>query len=51
MKTKNYLLLFHSTTAAVRTQGWDGQTDGQTADRRRTDGGQTADRRRTDGRT
>ena len=30
-KTKNlFLLLFHSTTAAVRTQGWDGRTHGQT---------------------
>ena len=30
-KTKNiFLLLFHSTTAAVRTQDWDGRTDGQT---------------------
>ena len=30
-KQKNYfLLLFHSTTAAVRTQGWDGRTDRQT---------------------
>ena len=30
-KTKNYfLLMFHSTTAAVRTQGWDRRTDGQT---------------------
>ena len=35
-------ILFHSTTAAVRTQGWDGQTD------RRADG-QTG--RRTDGKT
>ena len=30
MKQKKYfLLLFHFTTAAVRTQGWDGRTDGQ----------------------
>ena len=34
VKQKNYfLLLFHSTTAAVRTQGWDGQTDGGRTDR------------------